>query len=850
MVLAVAGVIWASVARDEISFLVDRAPAHWIVYDTPRTTCTHPVVSLDTVFRRTLFLAAVPAEAGLRVRAFRTCTIRVNKQVIPLKTVPDHWKRETSVDVARFLQPGRNEILVTVRNDRGPPALWLVLPYCREKPLVTDSSWEASLAGASWRPAVLASAPRPYAGVDRYRTAERVLPCMAAVWPTWLLYAAVALAVVLLVHRWLSHGGAVGRKWDWIARGTLCVSVALWAILFLRNLPYIPTTAGFDVEGHLQYIDYVQTQRSLPLADQGWEMYHPPLYYALAAILLTCCGVTSKAVTGILAIRLFNLALAVVNLCATFGCLRLLFPSQPRRQAIGLVFVAFLPVQLYMYQYPTNEIMAGTLATVASYVLLRILCIPGAGVREYALLGLALGAGLLAKVTILLLIPPVAVALVAKLASESAAVPWRKAFFRLAVVGAVTLSVCGWHYLRTWRHFGTPVISNVDPRTWRPFGTTALCSADPRIGIGGRWWQDPGYQTPGSYLRFGESLDSPLFSFWYSVGDGFYSTMWADSYCGSMALGRRPPWSYPKMVAGLGLSLVLSAGILWGAILAMARYARRPTLPWTFVFALFGTVALFLLCYTLSCPYYTPTKAFYGLIGLLCLSALAAAGLDSLTARSRWLTLAMFVFLGTWGLNALGSFWISPSDVGLQRWKLTSTQGNLADTVLKAERLAAQHPEDTSTRILLCRLYVLANRRGEALRMLASLPKLPDLAVRHQLLAVLAGGGEETLRELRIAMQLDPDDLASACAYVEVLEARHGLLAEVEAIRNVLRINPYSAPHHALLAKAYKRSGQVALARLHEDYASRLRGKVSAGLVSVACDLGFDEDAFQHRCVP
>ena len=58
----------------------------------------------------------------------------------------------------------------------------------------------------------------------------------------------------------------------------------VWVVLFLNNLPQLPGLFGFDRDGHLYYIDYIQQKKALPLADEGWQTYQPPLYYLFGAV--------------------------------------------------------------------------------------------------------------------------------------------------------------------------------------------------------------------------------------------------------------------------------------------------------------------------------------------------------------------------------------------------------------------------------------------------------------------------------------------------------------------------------------------------------------------------------------
>ena len=40
---------------------------------------------------------------------------------------------------------------------------------------------------------------------------------------------------------------------------------------------------GSDIWGHIEYIDFIVTKYSLPLATDGWEMFQAPLNYILSA---------------------------------------------------------------------------------------------------------------------------------------------------------------------------------------------------------------------------------------------------------------------------------------------------------------------------------------------------------------------------------------------------------------------------------------------------------------------------------------------------------------------------------------------------------------------------------------
>src|SRR5258708_25929710 len=144
---------------------------------------------------------------------------------------------------------------------------------------------------------------------------------------------------------------------------------------------------------------------------------------------------------------------------------------------------------------------------------------------EFLALGVGVGAAMLAKATSLLLVPPLLAAVAIKLFQQRACISvWARKFGGTI---AAMLIVCGWHYVRIWRHFGTPIVGNWDPV------------------LGFPWWQDPGFHTAADYFRFGQSLVAPMFSGFNGFADGIYSTLWGESLGGGLSLVLLlPPWNY------------------------------------------------------------------------------------------------------------------------------------------------------------------------------------------------------------------------------------------------------------------------------------------------------------------
>ena len=301
-------------------------------------------------------------------RAFQTVSARLNGHRVELTPV-NRWNQVHTADVAAIMRAGPNEFVIDVENDVGPPALWLRLDGPAWS-LATDDRWLASLDGAVECEAQSAADVVPIRPGNAVYGGPQPLASMRDRWPTLVLFGLLTATILLTVH--LANrapSGSALQRWavSPLSAGLL-VAMGLWVLLFVHNTFQAPLYAsGFDVARTLKYVEYVQKNRTIPLAEEGWEMHHPPLLYVLSALGLSACRM-SPADRGALDIfRIFGLGLGLAQLALTAGCLRLLFPAQLRRQLAGLALAAFVPAEIYVCHYITNESLLITLGTAAIY---------------------------------------------------------------------------------------------------------------------------------------------------------------------------------------------------------------------------------------------------------------------------------------------------------------------------------------------------------------------------------------------------------------------------------------------------------------------------------------------------
>ncbi len=330
--LAMSVLVWIARNDPAINFLSRDRRAQWIVFPAAVDAHVHWFASLDATFRREFALTDRPTTARLSVRGMRRADVKING--IAVSFPPNrNWKQIATAEVGDQLQAGTNVIEVRVFNHNGPPALWLVLTT-DQLSLRSDESWEASFAGSSWRHAALAALAKTPGAGNSIASSKGTLAVAKKSWPFLIVLIAIASVAVFLWR--VSLNKSTPR---WLEQMPLVLIAGLWLLLFWNNARFLPFHVGFDSDEHLKYINYIQEHRALPLPNEGWEMYQPPLYYLIAAASLSACKLSINDTTSILVLRLIGAFLGIAQLVFVFLSLRLLFSA--RTALVGLFWRHF-----------------------------------------------------------------------------------------------------------------------------------------------------------------------------------------------------------------------------------------------------------------------------------------------------------------------------------------------------------------------------------------------------------------------------------------------------------------------------------------------------------------------------
>jgi hypothetical protein len=492
-------------------------------------------------------------------------------------------------------------------------------------------------------------------------------------------------------------GGMDDRGYWLLVAGVM----AVWAGLLLWAWRHIGGEQGFDVGGHLEYIDHVRKHWTVPLATQGWQMYQAPLYYFLAAIVLKVTGAPVEMTECVPWLRGLNLVLAMGFLAAAAGALKGFSGGRNGRAAVGFMLLASCPVAFYLFCYVSNENLSTVMVAVVFLVLSRMRTGRMDKPRWACALGVSVGLALLSKVSGLLLLAPIGCFYAVKLLAERRTgkehphptpPPEGEGAGRGALVCVVSGAVVsGWYFGYVWWHLGSPIVGNWDAAS------------------GQAWWQVPGVRSMSDYMPSLSPVAAPLFAGFHDVWSGFWSTMAGDALAsGTTRVEVRPGWNdwvFPVTLAGVAALIGLGlAG--WGIPRALRGRWRAKDMALTSG-AGAGVFAMVLM--TLVVPSYAQAKSFYAMIVILPMCYFAAR---ALTSRAREDALGVRQAAGLalpWALAFVVMFAMVPSGQARSGEALRAAYGLKEEegvVIEKLSRALESDPENWALRVALAKLVV------------------------------------------------------------------------------------------------------------------------------------------------
>jgi 4-amino-4-deoxy-L-arabinose transferase-like glycosyltransferase len=230
------------------------------------------------------------------------------------------------------------------------------------------------------------------------------------------------------------------------------------AVLRLHNAWGTPPLAGFDGPYHAAYIGIIHLEHRWPLSQESWSTFHPPLYYALSALVWGLLPERLGPHAVLFALRLVNVAAGLAIGLAVHRSARLLYPQRPLVAVYATGLALFLPMLIGPSAEIGNEMLTAALCALAVPLWLRCLEEPASRRRALAL-GAMLGLAVLSKLNATAVVAAAGSILIAR-GVETRGL--RLAALEIpALVGVTVLLVSGVYFARNLAYYGKPFLTEV-----------------------------------------------------------------------------------------------------------------------------------------------------------------------------------------------------------------------------------------------------------------------------------------------------------------------------------------------------------------------------------------------------
>jgi len=373
----------------QIEFLRPALRGKWITHPNPPIDFQQSSTCPNVIFYRDFQLDEIPEKEKIRVTAMRSFWIRVNNEPIPFDP-PNSWKSSIHINLVPYLHSGQNTIRIQVGGPKNPPALLVE----GRRLLRSGENWQVAL-----KPDLSDLSAASIALQDEHYLNSNPNPIRQSTFFVFYLIGFLAYSVLGVVVLFIRPNET---KFDqdtnlWKKHGFCFLLFLIAVIIQLHNVStYAHTRSHFDWQGHVDYIQHIATHWKIPIATDGWEMFQPPLYYLISAVILKTSGGSLKAV------QIFTTLTGLGNLLFSWFLLCQVFPTQTRKRNLGFSVIAMLPMGFYMNSMVSNEIFSGSV--ISGTIVLSTYLLFKKGLTSYKasiLIGLASGLGLLSKYTAL-----------------------------------------------------------------------------------------------------------------------------------------------------------------------------------------------------------------------------------------------------------------------------------------------------------------------------------------------------------------------------------------------------------------------------------------------------------------
>lgn len=227
-------------------------------------------------------------------------------------------------------------------------------------------------------------------------------------------------------------------------KGTSYALALVMAFSLLLRLFYMlgtPFSArAYDPDGHVEYIRYIADHLALPDPHSGWEFYQPFLYYVFTGGWIKLGTMMGRGVQALLFdIQLFSVLATTLCIALTIFIGRKLFDARKEGTLLILfaLAVSVFPGLVMMSSRITNDIPLTFLSFAAIATLISWSGRPS--MRQWILLSIIVGVGLLSKSNMVLFLPIVLLSLAFQRHTS-----WKKKTGLAMLFLCIVTAVSGW----------------------------------------------------------------------------------------------------------------------------------------------------------------------------------------------------------------------------------------------------------------------------------------------------------------------------------------------------------------------------------------------------------------------
>jgi 4-amino-4-deoxy-L-arabinose transferase-like glycosyltransferase len=247
-------------------------------------------------------------------------------------------------------------------------------------------------------------------------------------------------------------------------------SAILWAILFVFaavavvEVFVVDLRYGPDEPAHFIYVRSIAEDLRLPQwstevvsteeSAATHQAHHPPLYYAVLAVVYTVAKLAGAGFEGIwYALRIATVLFGIGWIYFSWRLAGELFREGSLAPVAVTAFTAFLPLSTYMSSVINNDVPQAMFFTWALWLLVVFLRTGKLAVMSGIWLGLIIGLSILTKAQGLLLVPLLALALLMLRNRGRGKGDYTYIYAALAACGTAVL-VSGWWFIRSYMMTG------------------------------------------------------------------------------------------------------------------------------------------------------------------------------------------------------------------------------------------------------------------------------------------------------------------------------------------------------------------------------------------------------------